>query len=233
MVWDGERVAVLANGRGYDVAQVRALAEQADAVIAADGGSNVARQAGLCPALVVGDMDSVTSETMAWLRDNGAELLRHPSAKDETDLELALLEAARRGAKEVVVLAALGGRTDQLLANISLLALPELAAMRCYLVSGVETILLLRGSLELSGAKGDLVSLIPIGGDAHGIWTDGLAYPLAGESLWWARARGISNVLAQPKAMVQVGEGCLVVVHRGTEPVMIWPDFQVRARRSG
>ncbi len=64
----------------------------------------------------------------------------------------------------------------------------------------------------LAGRPGDLVSLLPLGGDATGIWTTGLAYPLRGETLPFGIPRGISNVLTQPTATVRLRSGLLLAV---------------------
>ncbi|NLE75180.1 MAG: thiamine diphosphokinase [Chloroflexi bacterium] len=220
------KAVILANGAMPHPQQTRALAAQAQLVVAADGGSRHARALGLTPHLVVGDLDSLDEAgRRAWL-DAGVEMVQHPPQKDETDLELALLETAARGATELLVLAALGGRTDQMLANILLLALPELEGRRAALVEGPETLLLVRRGVRLWGQPGDGLSLIPLGGDAHGLLTRGLQYPLAGESLWLARARGISNVFTAAQAEVRVARGLLLAVLRAQGDVHAWPRWE-------
>ncbi|MGQ9584292.1 MAG: thiamine diphosphokinase [Anaerolineae bacterium] len=219
------RAAVLANGELQHPDQVRALTGQADLLVAADGGSRHALALGLRPNLVVGDLDSLTIAEQRELAQAGATFVRYPEAKDETDLELALVQAVDCGAREIVVLAALGGRTDQTLANLLLLALPQLQGVRCGIVEGPETILLVRNWVRMVGQPGDLLSLIPLGGDCHNIWTEGLVYPLAGETLWLSRARGISNVLDASQVTIRVGEGMLLAVHRAQEVRLQWPEW--------
>src|SRR5690606_26406959 len=94
--------------------------------IAADGGVRVARDYGVPLQAVIGDMDSVEAHELDTLGASGVEILRYPPEKNETDLELALMLAAERGADWIRVLGAMGGRLDQTLANIYLLALPAL-----------------------------------------------------------------------------------------------------------
>jgi len=222
------KAAVLANGEKKHPDQVRALAGQADLLVTADGGSRHALALGLRPDLVVGDLDSLTDEGRQALAEGKSTLVLHPAAKDETDLELALLQAVDCGAREIVVLTALGGRTDQALANLLLLALPELREVRCCIVEGPETIFLIRDQVQFAGEPADLLSLIPIGGDCHDIWTEGLEYPLAGGSLWLSRARGISNVFTADRAAVRVGQGMLLAVHRGQKIRLEWPAMRQR-----
>ena len=217
------KVAILANGEMKYPAQVRALASQADLLLAADGGALHALALELWPHLVVGDLDSLSVSQRETLTLHGVRCIQHPAQKDETDLELALLQAVVQGATQIVVLTALGGRTDQFLANLLLLTLPALRGVRCWIVDGVEQVFLVRGRAEISGQAGDVLSLLPLGGDCEGVWTEGLAYPLRGEGLRFGPARGVSNVLLAPRATVTVERGTLLAVLRSQRVVMQWP----------
>jgi len=210
------RALVFANGDLHDGPAVRrALHEGAGAlIIAADGGARLALACGLTPHLVVGDMDSLSEDDLADLRAHGAIIQRVTAEKDETDLELALLAAAERGAAWVRVLGAAGGRLDQTLANALLLTLDALTGRDVRLVAGQQTLWLIGpGEHALDGAPGDTISLIPLGGDARGVRTEGLRYPLRGETLRFGPARGVSNIIAAAGARVALDEGTLVVVH--------------------
>jgi thiamine pyrophosphokinase len=189
-----------------------------DRVIAADYGAHHARVWGWPLHLLAGDLDSLPGAEAAALRDLGVPVVVAPRAKDETDLELALALALDLDPDEIVICAALGGRTDHLLANLLLLARPELAGVRAVIADGPVTVHLLRGGvggahLELAGAAGDLLSLLPIGGDAGGVTTRGLVYPLRDETLFLGWARGVSNVFESGAAQVWLRAGLLLLVH--------------------
>ena len=183
-------------------------------VICADGGALHARALGLAPHTIIGDMDSLTAEELAQFKAAGAEIIRHRQEKDETDLELALRHCRRIGASSITILGALGGRIDQTLANALLLMLPALRDIRIQIVAGDQSVRLLRpGHHVISGARGDTVSLIPLGAAAEGITTSALQYPLADESLRLGPARGISNVMLNDTARVDFRAGLLLLVH--------------------
>jgi thiamine pyrophosphokinase len=215
------RVVVVADGDVDAAALVRHAAAGADGegplVIAADGGALKAEAAGVTPAIVMGDGDSLDDASRARLEASGAVLRLVPAEKDETDTELCLLEAARRDAASIVLLGALGGpRIDHALANVSLLAMPELRGRDVAIEHAGGRLRLLGDGTEpavaeLHGAAGDLVSLLPLGEDVDGVTTDGLAYPLAGERLRLGRARGVSNVMTGHRATVTVASGRLLV----------------------
>jgi thiamine pyrophosphokinase len=196
-----------------------------DLVIAADRGAAHARAWGWPLHLLVGDLDSLGTEETAHVAATGVPVITAPAAKDETDLELALAHALDQGTHEIVICAALGGRTDHLLANVLLLARADLAGRRVTLADGRESIRLLRrrggdaapAQLELPGAPGDLLSLLPLAGDAVGVTTEGLQYPLYDETLFLGQARGVSNVFTGSRAGITLRRGLLLVVHIITE----------------
>ncbi len=207
---------IFANGRlaaGPLLRQTRAEMPQA-LVIAADGGARLARSCGLAVDVVIGDMDSIDAQTLEELEEAGAQLLRHPPDKDETDLELALKWAMSQGISCLRVFGALGGRLDQTLANVSLLALPQLRDCDVQLLDGSQRAWLLRpGAHDLIGSTGDTVSLLPLHGPVRGIVSEGLRWELRDEALLPGPARGISNLLTGARASLRFAEGLLLIVH--------------------
>ena len=211
------RAVIFANGQLNGLVKL----QPEDLIIAADGGAQHCLRLGIRPQVVIGDFDSVGGDELETLRGQGAEIIAFPARKDYTDLELALLEAQKRGAKQILLLAALGARWDQSLANILLPA--AFPGLRISLVDGPQEISFIHPgeTLEITGRAGDTVSLIPLGGDAKGITTHGLEYPLAAETLRLGSTRGISNVLlhqasAADRASVTLGAGLLLcaVIHQ-------------------
>jgi thiamine pyrophosphokinase len=208
------RAIIIAGGQAGDSGW-RNWVQDGDWIIGADGGAGRALAWGLVPHLVIGDMDSLRDEDQAVLEARGCRFVEHPRAKDETDLELALRYAAREGALEIVVLGALGGRLDHTLANVLLLTLPVLDGVSVRIADGVGETLLLRGgrAVTLRGSAGDLVSLLPLGGDAGGVRTSGLAWALRGDTLRFGLSRGVSNEMTSHEARIELEEGLLLVVH--------------------
>jgi thiamine pyrophosphokinase len=215
------RAIIFANGEFPDTEQARDLLRPDDLVIAADGGTRHALAVGVVPHIVIGDLDSLSPDERAHVEAAGSQVIPFSPRKDETDLELALLHAARQGATEILILAALGGRLDQTIANLLLLALPELRGCDVRIVAGAQTAFLIRatpggpdesdGAL-IEGQPDDTVSLIPLGGDAVGVTAEGLEWPLREDRLRFGPARGVSNVLTAERAHVRVRQGLLLCV---------------------
>jgi thiamine pyrophosphokinase len=204
---------IVANAPDLDAAPYVAQIRAADLLIAADGGARPLLRLGAPPHLVIGDLDSLDTTSQAELAALGVELRRFPRAKDETDLELALLHAAERGATAIDVLGALGGRWDHTLANVALLDLPALRGRRVRLLADRQELFLVRDAAAIEGRPGDTVSLLPLTAEARGVTTRGLLYPLDGATLRYERARGVSNVLIEAPGHVSLEAGLLLVVH--------------------
>ena len=190
-------------------------------VVAADGGARHAGTLGVTIDVWVGDGDSVDPATLDALAARGIPLERSRPDKDESDTELAVLAALRRGADGLVIVGALGGeRIDHTLANIGLLALPALAGRPSVLLDARSRISLIQApgpdgapvERPLPGRTGDVVSLLPLGPGVTGVTTVGLAYPLRDEPLPEGPARGLSNVRASASAGVTVRDGLLLIV---------------------
>jgi thiamine pyrophosphokinase len=206
------RAIVFANGEFPDPQSARKLLRPGDLIVAADGGTRHALAAGVTPDIVIGDLDSLSPETRARLEAAGTRIVRFSPRKDETDLELALLHTAQEGATEIVILAALGGRLDQTVANVLLLALPELKGLAVRIVEGAQEAFLIHNRAIIAGQPGDTVSLIPLGGDAVGVTAEGLEWPLCEDTLRFGPARGVSNVLTTERASVRVLRGSLLCI---------------------
>ena len=147
--------------------------------------------------------------------DGGARVSRHPVDKDASDTELAVEAAIAAGADRVVVLGALGGgRLDHELANVALLVDRASAGVDLRLQRGATRVRVVRAdrSIEIEAEVGAIVTLLPIGGDAVGVSTTGLHYPLRDETLVMGRSRGLSNVVSGAPASVTLRAGSLLVI---------------------
>ena len=206
------RAVIIAGGALPHADIDRARIRPDDLILAADGGGRHCLALGLRPAAVIGDFDSLEPPDVLALEASGADLVRHPPRKEQTDLELAVRYALERGATEIVILAGLGARWDQSIANLLLAGAPGLEGIRLEIVDGPQEIYPLHAgdSLELRGRPGDVVSLIPLSGDARGVTTAGLEYPLHDGTLPFGSTLGISNSLTAPMARVTLKDGLLL-----------------------
>ncbi len=209
-----QRIVIFANGELSDINKTQSLLRLDDHIVCADGGTRHALALGLTPNLVIGDMDSIDKDQWHALEQARVPIEMFPRDKNETDLELAILRAVELEPKEIVVVAALGGRLDQTLGNIALLTDDRLVPFDVRFEDGVEEILFCRDQVEIRGRSGDIVSLIPWGAPAHHIHTQGLKWALHNETLYPEKTRGISNEMMNATARIEISSGRLLVIHR-------------------
>jgi thiamine pyrophosphokinase len=193
----------------------RAQLDGAELIVAADGGTLALERWNFVPHAIVGDLDSLGVDRAAEYAAQGVTVVPYSPEKDESDLELAIGYAITAKADDIVLLGILGGaRFDHEIANTLLLAADVYRGRRLRAVHGDVTMRALHGgeSLDLEGVAGDLVTLLAVRGDAEGVRTRGLKYPLAGDTLHFGAARGLSNVVVSADASVECGRGVLLVI---------------------
>ena len=215
-----EIVVVVAGGPGANGTVpplVKALPPHIP-VVAADAGVDRALALGLRVTVAVGDFDSVTSAGLRAAADGGVRIDRHPADKDATDLELALDAALELEPERILVLGSDEGRLDHLLSSLLLLGAERFAGVELDALLGAATVHVVRRERRLEGSPGELVSLLALHGPAVGIVTDGLRYPLSGETLEPGSSRGVSNVFVAPEARIALERGVLLAVRPGQEP---------------
>ena len=187
-------------------------APQADLVIAADAGLEVLLGAKRPVDLVVGDLDSVSEAALSAATAAGIKIQRHPEAKDESDLELALAAAVHHGARHIHVLLRDGGRLDHQLANLMVLASPRWQNAEIEAVVGEHRLWVVRGERTLPLSVGESLALHAVGGPATGVTTTNLRYPLADADLEALVALGISNRAVAALPTVSVASGVVIAI---------------------
>jgi thiamine pyrophosphokinase len=208
-----KRAFIFANGKMDDAPPILKDLHLSDLIIAADGGTQHCKALGITPNVIIGDFDSLDAADTSSYKQKGTEIIQHPTHKEETDLELALLFATNHEVTHVFIIGALGNRWDMTLANILLAVLFKFSHLSIRLLDGSDELAILRGEgiFDIKGRPGDTVSLIPLGGDAIGITTRGLVYPLADETLYFGSSRGVSNIILTDQARVIIKTGILLI----------------------
>lgn len=183
-----------------------------DLVVAADGGYRHAAALGVAVDAWVGDFDS----------SNGlsADLPRevHPRDKNQTDAELALDLARRRGATSATVWGAFGGRFDHTLALALLAVRMSGAGFAISLSSGDEAgwPLLPGRPLDLAARPGDTLSVLALD-DLRGLSLGGVRWPLRGADVPSGSGWTVSNTVsdggqaARVQASLSGGRALLVL----------------------
>jgi len=202
-------------------------------IVAADRGAAHALALGLRVELAVGDFDSIPAPALEALERSGARLERHPSAKDATDLELALDAAAALAPSRILVVGGASGRLDHRLGELLLLGAEAYAGVEVDALLGRARVHVIRGERHLAGRQGELISLFAVNGAARGVVSEGLVYPLRGEVLAPGSSRGVSNLFAADAARVALESGVVIAVRPGGRGSLSAPTRSRARAREG
>lgn len=211
-----KHIAVFAAGVIEESAhdRLRAVLADVDLVIAADGGLAHAVTLGLRTDVLVGDLDSADPTLVATAEADGTHIERHPAAKDETDLELALRRAAEAAPAKVTLVGAHGGRIDHELANLALIAQRRWFDAGLSLVAddGHRTVHIVHDHVDLAEPAGTTISVLPWLGSATGVDERGMQWDLTDATLDAGTSQGMSNVAKAPTQHISVTTGILLVI---------------------
>ena len=209
------RAIVLTNGNLDKPELARSWIRPGDRIICADAGANHAITLGLTPDVVVGDLDSLSPDIRAQLEESGVRFVVYPARKDQSDLELALSLAVDEGATHIDVMATMGGRLDQSLANLLLLTRLAWENVDIRVIEGEEVAWIVRDGqhCQIDGYPGDTLSLVPLTLEVAGVFLEGVEWPLNNATLHLGSTLSISNVLSASRATLHVAEGIVLVVH--------------------
>lgn len=188
---------------------------QPDFMIVADSGMEFMRRVGLNPDMIIGDFDSVASETLAYFKEQTGIIFKELNPmKDDTDTEFAIRQAISLGAEEITVLGATGTRLDHVLGNVALLGIGLQEQVQIQLVDAHNRIRMIDKTLKLEKVNqfGKFVSLLPFAGAVRGVTLKGFKYPLENHTMLAFSSLGISNEIVDEEAEILLEEGVLVVI---------------------
>jgi len=198
---------------------IRDIVSERDILVAANGGSEVLLNLGMKPDVVIGDLDSISSELINQLPPK-TDIHKHPADKDKTDSHLAVdwvIEQTKDSKEKtnIIICGGLGNRFDHSLALIFYcMKLVKSRNLSISLTDGQQMAYYVKDKKQISGHEGDTISLIPLSESVTDIHLKGFQYCLSGESMKRADTLGVSNVICNCPAEIQIaGEGILLIIH--------------------
>ncbi len=201
------RCVILGAAPFTDASVLRAYCREEDYVIAADGGQRLASAMNLVPDRVIGDFDS---SECPMRRDTCTVL---PVQKDDTDVLAAVRMALEHGYRDFVLLGCLGGRLDHTLANLAVLSFLQQHGAAGVLADEIHEVWLLAEGEHVVPPRPDCtVSLLPFGGDAHGVTVQHAAYPTQDAVFVTSFPIGVSNEFTEQPLMISVKSGQLLMI---------------------
>jgi len=184
----------------------------ADLIIAADAGRLTAEKCGVRPHIIAGDFDS-----SACPDADGAEIIRVPAEKDDTDTMLACELAIARGARKLRIIGGTGGRIDHSLSNLFMLENLRRRGLHAMLCDGENCARVLWGeSVTLPRSTYRYFSLFAL--DDAFVTLRGCKYPLTDAPLSRALPYAVSNEITADAAEITVIRGPVILIESDNAP---------------
>ena len=203
------RALILANGHPPGADFLKRAVARSSLFVCADGGANIALLHGVTPQAIVGDLDSVSAETLSAF---GAIEVVHDVDTERTDTEKAIEWILAQGSfDEIVILGAMAGRLDHVVGHLSLLK-RFLGRAPIVLEDEGARAWLAHGEVSITDPPGTVVSFYAIGEPTTGVTTSGLRYALRDCRLEFGSQDSVSNVIDTVPASIKIGRGELLVI---------------------
>ena len=211
MTSGSNHVLISAGGPEQDPEALRSHIGEFKKCIAADGGLRLLKRLEFSCDLLVGDFDTLSPEEVQEARECGLKTKRFSPHKDQSDLELAILEAISWGASHVTIIGALGGEWDHTLLNLlAPLSLCSEHSVQARLLSSEVQIYLLDSSASLN-AQGQRVSLCALSKVVNGLKLKGFQYDLDSVALKRSQTLGLANRAQHTHAKIEFESGELLL----------------------
>ena len=206
----GKRAAIICNGN-IDTKFLYSFISENDFLIGVDGGANKLIKTKFTPDLIIGDMDSISKNSLKKFRK--VKMIKFPVEKDLIDLELAINYCIQKKFREIIILGALGTRADMTLTNIfALTQIPKKIKAKI-IHQNQEIYLIPKKKFSIKGIPGERISLFPIKGNVKGLTLKGFKYELKNHDLKFGLGIGLSNEFKNKKAWITSKDGLLLCVH--------------------
>ncbi len=191
-------------------------ASPCDFSVAADSGMYTALVMGIVPDLFIGDFDSFD---LSRLSPEKRELVKavptmtYPAKKDLTDSMIAINVAIEKGADNIIIYGALGGRLDHTLSNVLILRHLRRNGIKALINNGKNTVRYIENESITVEKQYKYISLIALAQDARGVSISGAEYSLDNAVIEADRPYyAVSNRIVEKNCRISVKDGGLMVV---------------------
>ncbi|WP_142414455.1 thiamine diphosphokinase [Hathewaya massiliensis] len=181
-------------------------------IIASDSGANVTLKYKLEPNLIVGDLDSISKEAYHYYRGRNFKFVEFNPEKDFTDTELAIEEAIRLGADEILLFGCTGTRIDHVLANLGLLVDYHEKGINIKLIDDNNEIFATKKSIYLKGNKGETFSLQAFRENVRKLTIKNAKYELFNYDLKAGSPLTVSNEFSDEDVYIDFESGILLII---------------------
>lgn len=212
---------IVSGGYVEDTFAKSVIASKQAILIAADSGMDFFYRNGIKPDVIVGDFDSVASESLAFFRvQEGIRMQELNPIKDDTDTESSIRLAIEMGAEQITILGGTGSRLDHVLGNIELLGIGLQEGVSITILDAHNRIRMIDQGITIRKEEqfGTYVSLIPYTTEVEHLTLRGFKYSLSDYCLKGFCSLGVSNEISKEEAVISFDGGILLVIESQDKP---------------
>lgn len=203
-----KRGLIVLNGDPPGKRLLKSLAQQADTIVAADGGANTLVRAGIPFCAVIGDLDSVDHDAIDK-RPTVEVVELH--GQNDSDFEKTLGWLLRNtDARDLIFTGGMSAELDHTFTHFSVAA-KFAGKAQIRQVEDNALVYYITHHLDLTLRPGALVSLIGLS-RAEGVHTSGLKWQLNGDTLALGFRDGLHNVAVSEHVSISLRDGRLAVI---------------------
>jgi len=195
---------------GNSTSNILSIESNFDEIIAVDSGVEHLFKLSLDPNTLIGDLDSISENSLDKVKKNGVDIIAFNSNKDQTDFELALnyLEGVENSI--IYIIGGESGEIDHLL-SIFLLIPSKSFSENIIWVYGDKKIIF-RQKLKLNIKKMSKFSIIPLS-DLSNLSIDGAEWNLENKNIQFGETTTLRNVANKDEINVNCDTGVFAFIY--------------------
>jgi thiamine pyrophosphokinase len=204
-----KKCIILANGKPPRKSIITFFLKRGhNKLICADGGANSALKMKLVPDVIIGDLDSISSEALKEFKSL-SKVIRL-NRQNDTDVEKCLKYAISHNYDEALLVGATGNRLDHTFCNLSIV-LKFFPKISISLIAENSFMKAYTGKAELKTFPGETISLYGISLKTK-VSSEGLKYELKNVALPFGVRESTSNIAKKKLIKLKIANGVALVI---------------------
>ena len=195
---------------GNSTSNILSIESNFDEIIAVDSGVEHLFKLSLDPNTLIGDLDSISENSLDKVKKNGVDIIAFNSNKDQTDFELALnyLEGVENSI--IYIIGGESGEIDHLLSIF--LLIPSKSFFENIIWDYGDKKIIFRKKLKLNVKKMSKFSIIPLS-DLSNLSIDGAEWNLENKNIQFGETTTLRNVANKDEINVNCDTGVFAFIY--------------------
>jgi thiamine pyrophosphokinase len=200
---------ILANGKPPRKSIIHFLQKNGySKLICADGGANTARKMSLLPDYIIGDLDSISPDTLVHFQRE-TEIIKI-SRQNDTDTEKCIKTAIKKRLYDIILTGVTGDRLDHTFCNLGIV-LKFYKSAHLKIIAENSLLAPYTGNITIKTHPGETFSLYGFDRSTK-IKSQGLYYPLNNIPLPFGEQESTSNIALGAEVKLNITGGIIFVI---------------------